>query len=169
MLPRIRLAINEDISSIMAIVKALVILMNAEGNYQWHSTYPLESDFQKDIDAGVLYVSVLEEENEKEEIVGCIAITTSQPVEYSDLSWGNDIVTAVVPHRLAVSASVQGKGIAQYMMSFVEKWARERGILCIRVDTNILNVRMQHIFEKMTYNYIGNIFFVKCIGKSMGI
>lgn len=161
---RIRKGVVDDLPQIIRIVQDVVSMMNAEGNFQWNETYPRESDFLKDIEAKVLYVAVLDQSLEDlphGEVVGFVAITTHQPTEYAALEWGNDCTQAIVPHRLGVSQKVHGKGIAQHLMHYCEVVAREQNITCIRVDTNCLNLRMQHIFSKLSFQYIGDVYFVK--------
>jgi GNAT superfamily N-acetyltransferase len=169
----VRKANENDVDSIMNIVSKVVPMLNEEGNYQWNNTYPLKENFLKDIENRNLYVacqihtkegSDLEQTSQhdvSEGILGFIAITTDQAPEYAPVNWNNEFNVAIVPHRLGVSPFIHGKGVAQLLMKHVEVVARERNILCIRTDTNILNHRMQHIFTKLDYSYIGNIFFNK--------
>jgi ribosomal protein S18 acetylase RimI-like enzyme len=163
----IRKASIKDLDNVMEIALKLVHVLNNAGNYQWNEFYPLKEHFLEDVKNGDLYIAYQEDEQDPEdsiktsntyEILGFIAITTDQPPEYSDLDWNNNSKVAIVPHRIGVSPFVQGKGTAQLLMSHVEVVARERNISCIRVDTNILNLPMQHIFTKLDYSYIGNIF-----------
>jgi ribosomal protein S18 acetylase RimI-like enzyme len=172
---KVRKANENDVDSIMNIVSKLVDMLNSEGNYQWNDTYPLKENFLLDLKNGDLYVACQnssrgvqdnseptnEEDDSSDEILGFIAITTYQPPEYVLVHWNNDANIAIVPHRLGISPLVQGKGTAQLLMNHVEAVAHERHISCIRVDTNIVNHRMQHIFTKLDYSYIGNIFFQK--------
>ena len=54
--------------------------MEASGNKQWSSSYPLDHHFLKDIVRGELWVAV---ENISQTVVGVAALTTDQPDEYA--------------------------------------------------------------------------------------
>ena len=136
-------------------VKEVVPLLHASGNYQWDDEYPTESDFRKDIAADVLWVAY---DIAESKLAGVAAIITDQAEEYGDA--GLDVTqVAIVPHRLAVSPSYRGRGIAQGLMQKAEEEARSRGISLLRVDTNVLNHPMQHIFTKLGYQYKGDMSF----------
>ncbi len=141
----------EDLGRIIEITKEVVALLNSEGNYQWNSTYPLESDFRKDIDLDQLWVATFEGR-----VMGFAAITTDQPEEYGDV--GYDVSEmSIVPHRVAVSLESQNQGIAKGFMLKSEEIARERGYRHVRVDTNVKNPRMQRVIEKLGYEYGGKL------------
>jgi ribosomal protein S18 acetylase RimI-like enzyme len=162
----LRKATVSDIDSVLSIALKLVEVLNSIGNYQWNEYYPLKDHFQEDVKNGELFIAYEEDKqlpegsknNDSCEILGFVAITTEQSPEYTDLDWMNNFSVAIVPHRIGVSPSAQGKGVAQLLMSHAEVIARERKIPCIRVDTHVLNQPMQHIFTKLDYSYIGNIF-----------
>ena len=147
----IRLATLNDISPIMELVKAVVPLMNAAGNWQWDDTYPNPAVFEKDISLHQLWLADIEGA-----IAGIAAITTDQDAEYAQVGWDLH-ETAIVTHRLAVSPDHQGKGIAVALMEQAEKVAVSRGIAVLRVDTNSRNEATQKLFPKLGYRYAGEI------------
>ncbi len=148
-----RKASVEDIDCVVEIVKEVVPLLNAQGNYQWNDTYPLRSDFEKDVQNQELWVAVL-----NDQIVGFGAITTDQPEEYADC--GLDISKeAVVAHRVAVTPRVRNKGIAAGILSLSDHVAKERNMKILRVDTNAINMPMQRVIEKLGYTYFGEVSF----------
>lgn len=144
-----RLATTADLPAIMAINTVAVSLLNAEGNFQWNSEYPVESDFVKDIRDGTLWVAVVDDV-----VAGYGALTTDQPDDYKNVGW--DITQlCIVPHRVAVSPDFRGKGIAQKLLVQGEVLARERGYKEVRVDTNSINAAMNGVFKKMGYQFAG--------------
>ncbi|ALL05985.1 GCN5 family acetyltransferase [Pedobacter sp. PACM 27299] len=147
----IRQATLNDISPIMELVKAVVPLMNAAGNWQWDDTYPNPAVFEKDISLHQLWLADIEGA-----IVGIAAITTDQDAEYAQVGWDLH-ETAIVTHRLAVTPDHQGKGIAVALMEQAEKEAVNRHISVLRVDTNSRNVATQKLFPKLGYLYAGEI------------
>ena len=151
----IRLAVTEDIPQIMQLVKKVVPLMRAAGNFQWGDDYPNPEVFAKDITIGQLWVAELENQ-----VVGVSAITTDQDPEYTDAGW--DITEkAIVTHRLAVDPDCQGKGIAKALMQQAEEVAKANGINILRVDTNSKNKATQALFPKLGYTFSGEIGLAK--------
>ena len=147
----IRQATLNYISAIMELVKAVVPLMNAAGNWQWDDTYPNPAVFEKDISLHQLWLADIEGA-----IAGIAAITTDQDAEYAQVGWDLH-ETAIVTHRLAVSPDHQGKGIAVALMEQAEKVAVSRRIAVLRVDTNSRNEATQKLFPKLGYRYAGEI------------
>lgn len=135
----------------MELVKAVVPLMNAAGNWQWDDTYPNPAVFEKDISLNQLWLAEL-----AGAIAGIAAITTDQDAEYAQVGWDLH-ETAIVTHRLAVSPDHQGKGIALALMEQAEKVAINRHISVLRVDTNSRNEATQKLFPKLGYSYAGEI------------
>ena len=151
----IRLAHKEDVPAIMHLVKKVVPLMRATGNFQWGDDYPNPEVFEKDIAIGQLWVAELDGK-----IGGVSAITTDQDPEYADAGW--DITEeAIVTHRLAVDPDLQGKGIAKALMQQAEVVANNRGIKILRVDTNTENKATNALFPKLGYDFSGEINLAK--------
>ncbi|WP_231464359.1 GNAT family N-acetyltransferase [Pedobacter sp. Leaf132] len=151
----IRLARKEDVSAIMQLVKKVVPLMRATGNFQWDDDYPNPAVFEADIEIGQLWVAVLDEK-----IAGVSAITTDQDPEYADAGW--DITEqAIVTHRLAVNPDIHGKGIAKALMQQAEIVANTKNIKILRVDTNNQNQATNTLFPKLGYSFSGEISLAK--------
>ncbi|PBQ34851.1 GNAT family N-acetyltransferase [Sphingobacteriaceae bacterium] len=147
----IRLATLSDIPEIMVMVRELVPLMNASGNFQWDDHYPNPEKFSDDVVHDKLWVAVMHEK-----IVGVSAITTDQDPEYAQVGWDLSEV-AIVTHRLAVSIHHRGKGIAEALLQKAEDEAIRRNIKTLRVDTNSMNTATQKLFPKMGYTFAGEI------------
>lgn len=150
---KLRKAKQEDLSSIVRICGVVVPLLNADNNYQWNDTYPLAADFQKDIDNDVLWVAEVDGE-----VAGFAALTTDQSDEYAEVGWDLQ-EPAIVPHRVAVDPKYRGKSIALQFMLTAEDLARQAGYKYVRIDTNVRNIPMQKMFEKLNYEFAGEISF----------
>lgn len=151
----IRLAETADIAGIMQLVRKVVPLMQAAGNFQWGNDYPNPEVFKQDIALAQLWVAEIDQQ-----IVGVSAITTDQDPEYADAGW--DITEkAIVTHRLAVDLDLQGKGIARALMQQAETVAQSRNISILRVDTNSENKATQALFPKLGYTFSGEITLAK--------
>ncbi|WP_316829644.1 GNAT family N-acetyltransferase [Pedobacter aquatilis] len=151
----IRLAVTEDIAEIMQLVKKVVPLMRASGNFQWGDDYPNPEVFAKDISINQLWIAEIDEK-----IVGISAITNDQDAEYADAGWDIN-EKAIVTHRLAVDPDCQGKGIAKALMNQAEIVAGNSGIKILRVDTNSENMATQALFPKLGYTFSGEIGLAK--------
>lgn len=147
----IRIARQDDVKQIMEIVKETVVDLNKEGNIQWSDEYPKEENFLNDIKEKSLYIY---EQDCK--VAGFICINTSEDQVYQGLSWSKDS-TAIVIHRFAVRRDQQKRGVGSKLIEFAEKFAKNKQINYLRVDTNSKNSRMNQLFKKMGFQFIGTI------------
>ena len=53
----IRLATTDDLPTVLAIVREVVIEMRAVGNTQWDDAYPDAPRFERDVENSALYVA----------------------------------------------------------------------------------------------------------------
>jgi ribosomal protein S18 acetylase RimI-like enzyme len=147
----IRRATVADLPAIVVLVREVVPLMNASGNFQWTSEYPNQAVFEKDIDQQHLWVAYL-----GSQLAGVAALTQDQDAEYADADW-DATAPALVTHRLAVAPAAQGHGVAQALLAQAEHEARALGLRTLRVDTNSENAATQRLFPKLGYRFAGEI------------
>ncbi len=148
---RLRKALPQDVPAVMAVVRRVVPLMQADGNRQWDDQYPNTGVFQRDVELGQLWVAEVEGS-----IAGIAAFTEEQEPEYAEVGW--DIAErAMVVHRLAVDPAFRGRGLAAVLMKQADAVAAERGIQVLRVDTNVVNEATQRLFPKLGYAFAGEI------------
>ena len=148
---QIRLATQDDLPALMALVRRVVPLMRATGDLQWDETYPNDAVFQRDIDLDQLWIAEV-----NVNIAGVAAITMDQEPDYAQVGW--DITEpAIVVHRLAVDPAFRGQGAAGALMQKAEEIAIERGITALRIDTNTQNQATQRLFPKLGYLFAGEI------------
>jgi len=147
----IRLAELTDVPAIMHIIRKVVPIMQAAGNFQWDDTYPNPQVFENDIAKSQLWVAII-----NDAVAGVAAITTDQEAEYAAVGW--DITQpAIVTHRLAVDPDFAGKGIAAALLMQAEQVAIDRKIPVLRIDTNTKNQATQKLFPKLGYVFSGEI------------
>lgn len=146
-----RLATLNDIPSLLELVRRVVPLMRAGGNFQWDDAYPNEAVFRKDIEQEYLWVTELDGR-----LVGVAAITTDQEPEYAQVGWDLSEM-AIVVHRLAVDPAARGRGVAADLLAKADEVARKRGINVLRIDTNTQNEATQRLFPKAGYQLAGEI------------
>jgi ribosomal protein S18 acetylase RimI-like enzyme len=148
---QIRLATEDDLPSLMGLLRRVVPLMRAAGNLQWDETYPNDAVFQRDIDLDQLWVAVVDSN-----IAGVAAVTMDQEPDYKQVGW-NIEEPAIVVHRLAVDPAFRGQGAAGALLRKAEEVAVERSITVLRVDTNTQNEATQRLFPKLGYILAGEI------------
>ncbi|HEX8328186.1 MAG TPA: GNAT family N-acetyltransferase [Hymenobacter sp.] len=147
----VRPATLADVPAILALVKRVVPLMHASGNFQWSADYPNEAVFTADIKRCQLWVAELDGA-----LAGVAALTQDQDEEYAQADW--DVTEpALVTHRLAVDPAAQGKGIAAALLEEAERQAVAQGLRTLRVDTNSENAATQRLFPKLGYRFAGEI------------
>lgn len=147
----IRPATLADLPAIMSLVRRVVPLMQAAGNFQWEADYPNEAVFQQDIEREHLWVADV-----AGAVAGVAALTTDQDPEYAQADW-DAAEAAVVTHRLAVDPAYQGQGVAAALLGQAEQLARAWGLQALRVDTNSENQATQRLFPKLGYRFAGEI------------
>ncbi len=147
----IRLATTTDLPALGELIKRVVPVMRAAGNFQWDVTYPNTTVFGQDIERGDLWVADLDGV-----VAGVAALTTIQDAEYAQLGWDLS-ETALVTHRLAVHPDFQGRGIAAALLQQAEALAVARGIAVLRIDTNSENAATQRLFPKLGYAFAGEL------------
>ena len=149
--PLIRRATVADLPALLALVRRVVPLMQASGNFQWSADYPNEAVFLHDIAQSHLWVAELDGT-----VAGVAALTQDQDAEYAQADW--DVTeAALVTHRLAVGPDAQGQGVALALMEQAEKQAVAQGLKVLRVDTNSENAATQRLFPKLGYRFAGEI------------
>jgi ribosomal protein S18 acetylase RimI-like enzyme len=147
----IRLATLSDIDPIMELIKEVVPLMRASGNFQWDDAYPNTAVFTNDIVMQQLWVADIDGA-----IAGVTAITTDQQEEYASVGM-DTLQEAIVTHRLAVNVNFRGRGIAEALLRHADVVAAERGIAILRIDTNSNNKITRQSFPKLGYEFMGEI------------
>lgn len=96
------------------------------------------------------------------EILGAAVINQLQVDVYAEGKWrhpaGADEV--MVLHTLVISPAAGRRGLGRYFVSFYEEYARQKGCLCLRIDTNERNVNARALYKKLGYEEIG---IVPCV------
>ena len=147
----VRRATVADLPALLALVRRVVPLMQASGNFQWSADYPNAEVFTNDIARRQLWVAELDGA-----VAGVAALTQDQDAEYAQADW-DVTVPALVTHRLAVDPAAQGRGVALALMAEAEKQAVGQGLPVLRVDTNSENTATQRLFPKLGYRFAGEI------------
>ena len=150
----IRKAVIEDLKDIMEIIKQTVVEMHSYNNNQWDENYPKEKDFISDIQKEDLFV--LERQGK---LAGFVCINKVEPLEYSGLRWSLNEDTMVV-HRMSVDPTYRRNGIGKELMKFTDELALRNNIRYLKTDTYSINTKMNALFEKSGYNFVGEMSYL---------
>ncbi|MGH2623259.1 MAG: GNAT family N-acetyltransferase [Sphingobacterium sp.] len=151
----LRKATNEDRDRIWEILQQAIKLRKQDGSSQWQDGYPNAGVVQHDINQGYGYVLLSEGQ-----ILAYVAVIFDGEPAYQELEgkWLSNQEYVVI-HRLAVAQDIKTKGTATFVMKQVETLAIAHGVYSIKVDTNFDNKGMLRIFEKLGYEYCGEVHF----------
>lgn len=151
----IRNAIPDDLPIIWSMLQDAIARRKSEGSNQWQDGYPNPEVISEDIQQGVGYVLIAENNP-----VGYVAILINDEPEYANLK-GKWLTEGdyVVFHRVAIAEEWLGRGLAKELLIHIEDFARAKGIHSIKADTNFDNGPMLHLFEKSGYSYCGEVHF----------
>lgn len=150
-----RKAITEDAESIWQILQDAIQRRKADGSNQWQDGYPNPAVVKADIEKKAGYVLL-----EEDKIIGYVSIMINDEPEYARLQ-GEWLTNGdfVLFHRVAIAETHLGKGLAQELFHRIEDFAKEKGIQSIKADTNFDNFAMLRIFDKLGYEYCGQVTF----------
>ncbi|MFB1051747.1 GNAT family N-acetyltransferase [Paraliobacillus sp. JSM ZJ581] len=144
----IRKATNEDLTSVMRMVKRVVKVMHAHGSYQWNDSYPQTNDYQKDINREELYLYEMDSV-----IVGVCTISSRGHEAYDLINW-TPHQKAFTLKRLAIDPSLRGKGIADQFFAFATKLALKSCVSLINTDTYNENCYAQQVFKRNGFRFV---------------
>lgn len=144
-----------ELNQIWDILRGAIERRKADGSNQWQDGYPNPEVIRNDIEKGVGFVLT-----EGETIVGYTAVLVNDEPEYAHIEgkWLTDS-DFVVFHRVAISQTHLGKGLARKIVAFIDEYALSNNIYSIKADTNFDNVAMMKTFEKAGYVYCGEVYF----------
>ena len=130
--------------------------LGAAGVDQWQRGYPNRASVERDVEEGVGYVLVKDDE-----VVAYGAMVfTGEPAyaEIADGEWLTSEGDYAVVHRMCVAEEYVGKGYGRRFMAEAERVAAQSK-RSMRVDTHADNKVMQHLMPSMGYTYCGIIYF----------
>lgn len=153
---RLRKANSNDSADIWTILQQAIEQRRLDGSTQWQDGYPNPTSIQADIDNGYGFVLV----NSDDTVIAYAAVILNNEPAYEaiDGKWltNNDFF---VVHRVAVSNTMKGKGIATELFRLLEPFAVAQQVFSIKVDTNFDNAPMLKILDRLGYTYCGEVFF----------
>ena len=85
------------------------------------------------------------------------AFDQAQVPEYALARWqyAAEAREIMVLHTLVVDPDAAGQGIGTGFVAFYERYARERGCPCLRMDTNEINAPARALYKRLGYREAG--------------
>ena len=153
----IRKATQEDISSILNIIKQAQTYFKENNIDQWQNGYPNYNTIETDINNQVSYVVINEDR-----IVATFMVTSDVEVTYNKIHEGNWISQSnyMVIHRIAVDNNSKGQGLSGLIINHVAAMAKEIHVKSIRVDTHEDNKSMRKTLLNHGFKECGVIYLL---------
>ena len=150
-----RKATTSEIPQIWIILQQAIARRKKDGSNQWQDGYPNPEVIKNDIDKNAGFVLT-----EGDTIIGYTALLINDEPAYEKIE-GKWLTNGdfIVFHRVAISETHLGKGLAKKLLGFIEEFAISNNISSLKADTNFDNFAMMTIFEKMGYSYCGEVHF----------
>ena len=118
----------------------------------WNENYPSEETIDFDLSRDALFVM-----KENNEVIAAISIDKDEDVEKLDC-WDKNLAPGGELSRLAVTHSMQNKGIARLMMQHGMKALKDRGYKSIHFLVNKYNVPAIQSYAKLGFNDVGECY-----------
>ena len=148
-----RLATENDLDEICALIKAAILEMERQEIFQWDEIYPAREDFLSDIKSKTLFAGLVDCGNQKR-IAVIYALNKECDDEYKKAKWKSDGEWRVV-HRLCVHPDFQRRGIAKATLNHIEKELLSLGVKSIRLDVFSQNPHSLKLYEHSGYYKTG--------------
>lgn len=151
---QLRKATYHEISIIMNIIEQGKQHLKEQGIDQWQDGYPNSETIREDIDKGVGYCIV-----SQDQVAGyiCISFEKEKDYEQIDGKWHSEQSYLVV-HRLVMSDTFRGSHMTKDIFSFIENVGFQNGYFSVRIDTHEDNKKMQYVLRKYGFSYCGIVF-----------
>ena len=118
----------------------------------WNENYPSEETIDFDLSRDALFVM-----KENNEVIAAISIDKDEDVEKLDC-WDKNLAPGGELSRLAVTHSMQNKGIARLMMQHGMKALKDRGYKSIHFLVNKYNMPAIQSYAKLGFNDVGECY-----------
>jgi ribosomal protein S18 acetylase RimI-like enzyme len=149
-----RLAEQKDLDEMCRITEEAKEQLRRLGLDQWQKGYPSREVWEMDIEEQMAWLAV-----EEGQILGVFAFQVTPDISYGEIegAWLTDSPYASM-HRVCVSDSCKGKGVAGQMFRYGFSMAEKLGFDSVRIDTHPENLPMQRALKKAGFAACGTIY-----------
>jgi GNAT superfamily N-acetyltransferase len=151
----IRQASSGEIDALLVLLQECIEGMRCKGIDQWDDVYPGRATVVRDVEEATVFIATI-----RDIPVGMAVLNDHQAPEYADVPWSYGGRPAVI-HRLMVSPTAEGTGIARALMTHLEGRAKALGFDCVRLDAFIQNPRAVRFYDRVDYRRAGQVRFRK--------
>jgi len=146
-------ATTEHLDEICRITDEAKAQLKGMGVDQWQRGYPSRDFWLQDIQIGRVWLAT-----EDQQVLGAFLFQTTPDISYNkiDGSWLSNAPYATI-HRVCVSDSCKGQGVAGRMFAHAMDMARKQGFASVRIDTHAENRPMQRALEKTGFRFCGTV------------
>ena len=144
-----------ELSACIDIIREGRMFQQEQGFVQWTEEYPNPALLEADIKSGSGYLMKIDGEPAAYMFLSFEDDPAYLPPE---CAWRADVPYVAV-HRIAFARRFAGKGLSGAAFDLIRGLCREKGISCIRIDTDKKNQRMQHVLEKNGFVRCGYVLF----------
>jgi ribosomal protein S18 acetylase RimI-like enzyme len=137
---------QSDLIEILFLIRECVRDMNSRGMKHWNSSYPGVEEISADLDNGFIYLA-----KERGVCMGMVTLNESEPDEYK----GSKILYM---KRMAVNPVWEDKGVAEMLVTFAEKYAKDKKYSYIRLDTLSSNQLEAKLYANGNYDEVGEFY-----------
>ena len=144
-----------ELSACIQIIREGREFQQEQGFVQWTPEYPSPELIAKDIQSGRGWLYKIDGVP-----AGYMYLIFDGDPAYlaPECDWSANVPYVAV-HRIALSRRFTGRGLSMAVFESIRALCRERGISCIRIDTDKKNTRMQHVLEKNGFSRRGYVLF----------
>lgn len=148
-------ATEEDVNSIMNIIRQAQDYFKEQGINQWQDNYPNSEIVKNDIKNKNGYVLL-----KNNIIVGTVVVSFDGEKNYEHVyggKWVSNGAYAVI-HRIAIDSNNKGLGLSSIIIKNIEKICLNKEVHSIKIDTHKENISMQNMLLKNGFKYCGLIY-----------
>lgn len=154
----VRKAVKDDITTIMSILQKAKKFLAEENIPQWQNGYPDLKVVEDDISKGYAYVLIV-----GKSVAGVATLFQEEDSNYHKIyagEWAHQkkMKRYTSIHRIAIDENYRGEHLSDFFFSNLLTIAYQLGFRQVRIDTHVLNKRMQHIIDKAGFNYAGVVY-----------
>ena len=139
-----------DLIEILYLLKECVKDMNTKGMKHWNSSYPGVEDIGNDLSKESIFLV-----KDKGVCMGMVTLNESEPEDYKSVKWASNDSKILYMKRMAVHPNWQEKGVAEMLVKFAEKYARDNKYKYIRLDTLSSNQSEAKLYISSKYDEVG--------------
>ncbi|RUT44679.1 GNAT family N-acetyltransferase [Paenibacillus anaericanus] len=148
----IREAISEDLEQIEQILFECKRHLEQKGIYQWNDQYPNRAYFLEKLKHGELFVIEYESE-----IAGSFVVDENAMPEWGQVKWQYEKGRYLLLHALFINPLIQGKGLGNRVLDFLEDMAVKGQYDGIRLDVFSKNENALKFYVKRGFKHRGDI------------